>query len=91
MEYVIHFSLRNNKGTQKFIFILESIKVNQVVHDSLKISLISGKNVFVNTKIVHIIEDSNILMYITGSIIQPYNSDIHLNGILTYNDNKDSH
>ena len=47
--------------------------------------------VFVNTKSVYISGESNIFMNITGSVIQAYNSDIHLNGTLVFKNNKASH
>ena len=60
--------------------------------DSLKTSFNPGKIVFVNIKSVYISGESNTYMNITGLIILAYNSDIHLNGTLIYNNNnKASH
>ena len=44
---------------------------------------------FVNTKSVFINRENNIFMYVT--VIQAYNSDIHLNGSLYFLNNKASH
>ena len=54
-------------------------------------ALNSGKLVFVNTKSVFINGESNVFINITGSVIQAYNSDIHLNGSLYFLNNKASH
>ena len=47
--------------------------------------------VFVNAASVYISGKNNIFKNITGSVIQAYNSDIHLNGTMVFYNNKASH
>ena len=47
--------------------------------------------VFFNTKSVYFNGENNVFEQVTGSVIQAYNSDIHLNGTLFFNNNKASH
>ena len=57
----------------------------------METALNGGKLVFVNTASVYINGKNNFFKKITGSVIQAYNSDIHLNGTLTFYNNKASH
>ena len=86
------FILSESKKSKTLNVILQSLKLNQLYwNKSVNTALNSGKLVFVNTKSVYINGKSNDFMYITGSAIQAYNSDIHLNGSLSFFDNKASH
>ena len=79
-------------GHKNLEFILHSIEIRSLFKDnSLETAVNSGKLVFVNTKSVYINGENNYFINITGSIIQAYNSDIHLNGTLLFYNNKASH
>ena len=72
--------------------ILESLNLLNVYSStSLITALNSGKIVFVNVKSVYINGEGNLFKQITGSVIQAYNTDIHLNGTLIFKNNKASH
>ena len=72
--------------------ILDSLNLYDVnSNTSLKTALKLGKMFFVNTKSVYIIGEKNLFKQITGSVILAYNSDIHLNGTIIFNNNKASH
>ena len=58
---------------------------------SLNTALNTGKMVFFNTKSVYINGEKNLFKLVTGSVIQAYNSDVHLNGTITFKNNKASH
>ena len=79
-------------GQKNVECILHSIEI-RTFHNylSLETAVNSGKLVFVNTKSVYINGENNYFINITGSIIQAYNSDIHLNGTLLFYNNKASH
>ena len=86
------FILSESKGHKNLKIILESLYLyNTYSSTSLITALNSGKLVFVNTKSVYINGERNLYEEITGSVIQAYNSDIHLNGTLIFNNNKASH
>ena len=79
-------------GHKNLEFILHSIEVRSFhSYNSLETAVSSGKLVFVNTKSVYINGENNYFINITGSIIEAYNSDIHLNGTLLFYNNKASH
>ena len=80
------------KGHKNLEFILHSIEIqSDFNYISVEIAVNFGKVVFVNTKSVYINGENNSFINITGSIIQAYNSDIHLNGTLLFYNNKASH
>ena len=80
------------KGYKNLEFLLHSIEIQSGVnYNSVEIAVNFGKVVFVNTKSVYINGENNSFINITGSIIQAYNSDIHLNGTLLFYNNKASH
>ena len=86
------FILAELKGHKNLEIILESLFLYNVYSStSLITALNSGKLVFVNTKSVNINGEGNLFEKITSSVIQAYNSDIHLNGTLIFNNNKASH
>ena len=100
LEFVQHYDgIRNpfilsesKKGQKNLQFILESLKFyNPYWSVPLNTALNSGKMVFVNTKSVFINGECNLFKEVTGSVIQAYNSDIHLNGTLIFKNNKASH
>ena len=76
---------------KNLFIILQSVRINRVYDGSLETALSTGKLVFVNTASVYINGENNFFRNITGSVIQAYNSDIHLNGKLTFYNNKASH
>ena len=76
---------------KNLVIILQSVNISRPLDGSLETALNSGKLVFVNTASVYINGENNSFEKITGSVIQAYNSDIHLNGTLTFYNNKASH
>ena len=87
--FILSESRKEHKNLQ---FVLESIKLAGVIWSwSLNTALNSGKMAFVNTKSVYINGENNFFKEITSSVIEAYNSDIHLNGTLIFNNNKASH
>ena len=72
-------------------FVLQSVVMFKIFKYSLKTALNAGKLVFVNTATVYINGDKNAFYYSTSSVIQAYNSDIHLNGTMVFYNNKASH
>ena len=87
--FILSESRKEHKNLQ---FVLESIKLADVIWSwSLNTALNSGKMVFVNTKSIYINGENNFFEKITSSVIQAYNSDIHLNGTIIFNNNKASH
>ena len=86
------FVLSESKGHKNLEIILESLNLfNRYSSMPLKTALTSGKMVFVNANSVYINGECNLFEQITGSVIQAYNSDIHLNGTLIFKNNKASH
>ena len=70
-------------------FILQSVAI---VFDNLfNTALNAGKIVFVNAASVYINGRNNLFKNITGSVIQAYNSNIHLNGTMVFYNNRASH
>ena len=76
---------------KNLVIILQSVNIFRQYDGSLETALNTGKLVFVNTASVYINGENNFFKNITGSVIQAYNSDIHLNGTLTFYNNKASH
>ena len=76
---------------KNLFIILQSVNIYRKYTGSLETALNTGKLVFVNTASVCINGENNFFKNITGSVIQAYNSDIHLNGTLTFYNNKASH
>ena len=76
---------------KNLVIILQSVNITRPIDGSLETALNTGKLVFVNTASVYINGENNFFKNITGSVIQAYNSDIHLNGTLTFYNNKASH
>ena len=76
---------------KNLFIILQSVNIFRVDDGSLETALNTGKLVFINTASVYTNGDNNFFKNITGSVIQAYNSDIHLNGTLTFYNNKASH
>ena len=72
-------------------FILQSVAIVQEFDNFFNTALNAGKIVFVNAASVYINGNNNIFKNITGSVIQAYNSDIHLNGTMVFYNNKASH
>ena len=86
------FILSESKRSKTLNVILQSLNFHQVFwNNSVNTALNSGKLVFVDTKSVFINGESNVFRHVTGSVIQAYNSDIHLNGSLSFFNNKASH
>ena len=86
------FIISETKVQKNLELILQSLKFHQLFWiNSVSTDFNSGKLVFVNTKSVYINGESNVFINITGSVIQAYNSDIHLNGSLDFLNNKASH
>ena len=85
------FILSESKGHKNLEILLDSLKLYGIFSTSLKTTLNSGKMVFVNTKSVYISGEKNTFKQLTSSVIQAYNSDIHLNGTLIFYNNKASH
>ena len=85
------FILSESKGHKNLEIILESLYLYGIFSTPLQTALNSGKIVFINTKSVYINGENNLFKQLTSSIIQAYNSDIHLNGTLIFNNNKASH
>ena len=77
------------KGQKNVQFILESVTLKQAF-TAIETTLNTGKLVFVNTASVYI-NGINDFSEMTGSVIQAYNSDIHLNGSARFHDNNASH
>ena len=81
--------LETANGHKNLHFFLQSITTfNGII---LNTALNAGKFIFVNTASVWINGDNNVFQNMTGSVIQVYNSDIHLNGIIVFSNNKASH
>ena len=76
---------------KNLVIILQSVNIFRLDYGSLETALNTGKLVFVNTASFYINGENNFFKNITGSVIQAYNSDIHLNGTLTFYNNKASH
>ena len=76
---------------KNLFIIIHSVNMYRPVDSSLETALNTGKLVFVNTGSVYINGENNSFEKILGSVIQAYNSDIHLNGTLTFYNNKASH
>ena len=70
---------------------MQSVAIVQVFDNLFNTALNAGKIVFVNAASVYINGKKNIFKNITGSVIQVYNSDIHLNGTMVFYNNKASH
>ena len=86
------FILSESTRHKNLELVLQSLHLHQAFWmNSVSTALNSGKLVFVNTKSVFINGESNAFMNTTGSVIQAYNSDIHLNGSLYFLNNKASH
>ena len=86
------FILSESRRSKPLNITLKSLNFHQVFwNNSVNTALNSGKMVFVNTKSVFINGESNVFKHVTGSVIQAYNSDIHLNGSLFFLNNKASH
>ena len=86
------FILSESKKNKTLNVILQSLKLYELFwSSSVNLAFNSGKLVFVNTNSVYINKEGNLFKHITGSVIQAYNSDIHLNGSLYFHDNKASH
>ena len=82
----------SKKGHKNLLFVLESLKFyNAHWSVPLNTALNSRKMVFVNTKSVYINGENNLFKEVTGSVIQAYNCDIHLNGTLIFNNNRACH
>ena len=87
--FILSETRNDNKNLQ---LILQSININGFKWSlSINTALNIGKMVFFNIKSVYINGENNIFEQITGSVIQAYNSDIHLNGTLIFRNNKASH
>ena len=71
--------------------ILQSVVMFETFNCSVNTTLNAGKLVFVNTATVYINGDKNAFNYMTSSVIQAYNSEIHLNGTMVFYNNKASH
>ena len=71
-------------------FILQSVAIVQDFNNPFDTAQNAGKIVFVNAASVYI-NGNNTFKNITGSVIQAYNSDIHLNGTMVFYNNKASH
>ena len=78
------------KGQKNVQFILESVTLKQAFFTAIETTLNTGKLVFINTASVYI-NGINDFSEMTGSVIQAYNSDIHLNGSARFHDNNASH
>ena len=79
------------KGHKNVQIILESIHLRQkFLTLPIETTLNTGKLVFMNTASVYI-KGINYFAGITGSVIQAYNSDIHLNCSATFHNNSASH
>ena len=90
--FILSETNKSHACSFKNVFIiLESVNIKRASSGSLETALNTGKLVFVNTASVYINGENNFFNYITGSVIQAYNSDIHLNGTLTFYNNKASH
>ena len=86
------FIVSESKRSKTLNVILQFLNFHQVFwSNAVNTALNSGKLVFVNTKSVFINGESNVFKHITGSVIQAYNSDIHLNGSLCFLNNSASH
>ena len=87
------FILSESRKEQKNLqLVLESIIFNGLGWSlSLNTALNTGKMVFFNAKSVYINGENNLFKLVTGSVIQAYNSDVHLNGTITFKNNKASH
>ena len=85
------FILSESKGHKNLEIILDSLNLYGNFSTSFKTTLNSGKMVFVNTKSVYINGENNTFKQLTSSVIQSYNSDIHLNGTLIFYNNKASY
>ena len=86
------FILSESKGHKNLEISLESLNLhNEYSSTPLITALDSAKMVFVNVNSVYVNGEGNLFKQITGSVIQAYNSDIHLNGTLIFNNNKASH
>ena len=85
------FILSESKGHKNLKIILDSLKLYSIFSTSFKTTLNSGKMVFVNTKSIYINGEKNTFKQLTSSVIQAYNSDIHLNGTLIFHNNKASY
>ena len=86
------FILSESKKSKTLNVILHCLKFHRfILINSADTALNSGKLVYVNTKSVYINGESNDFKHITGSAIQAYNSDIHLNGSLSFLNNTASH
>ena len=71
--------------------VLQSVVIFQKYNYSLNTTSNAGKLVFANTATVYINGDKNTFNYLTSSVIQAYNTDIHLNGTMVFYNNKGSH
>ena len=76
---------------KNLLIVLQSVNAFRPFPGTLETALNIGKLVFVNTASVYINGENNFFKKITGSVLQAYNSDIHLNGTLTFYNNKASH
>ena len=85
------FILSESKGHKNLEIILDSLNLHGIFSTSFKTTLNSGKMVFVNTKSVYINGENNTFKQLTSSVIQAYNSDVHLNGTLIFYNNKASY
>ena len=71
--------------------VLQSVVMFETLNYSVNTTLNAGNLVFVNTATVYINGDKNAFNSSTSSVIQAYNSDIHLNGTMVFYNNKASH
>ena len=85
------FILSESRKEQKNLQIVFNSIYIFAKSSSLNTALNIGKMVFFNTKSVYFNGENNVFEQVTGSVIQAYNSDIHLNGTLFFNNNKASH
>ena len=86
------FILSESTRHKNLELVLQSLHLDRALWmNFVSTALNSGKLVFVNAKSVFINGESNVFINITGSVIQAYNSDIHLNGSLYFLNNKASH
>ena len=87
------FILLESKNNYKNLQInLESLNLYVIcTRLTFKTVVNTGKMVFVNINSVYINGEGNLFEQITGSVIQAYNSDIHLNGTLIFYNNKASY
>ena len=87
--FILSETTKGHKNLELILHSIDILSFNN--YNLLETAVNSGKLVFINTKSVYINGENNSFKNITGSIIQAYNSDIHLNGTLLFHNNKASH